>query len=254
MGSETGSYGSQPEGRYRHDAWRTLWREFQKPEWQSLDRLKSLSGLGKEEILRLPKNTVPARIFTGLLRAWQKDVRSHDIEGGSPINLSEVKTADDQKLNQGEVIMTGPRNYDTRVFDEMINPFNPEGEKIFPTEYAQLVNLAARKALAEGKINNPLDVVKLTILAAIQIPVSFVWDQTDLSIKQKKLPFSDEYVRGKRFENETSFLDEENVLFTIPLTEERIRDPGFVQAINFKVILRSKYLKDAARGAFRRFK
>lgn len=243
------------------EKFRTVIENFRSPSWEKLPRIKELSGMSEDEINNLPPNGFTSKSLTALLRAWQKDVRSEliqkvpDVQTTAEAKLvqlfQEVKHPDTEttkKMKEMDMIYTagGSYRYFDRMRDDMLNPFDPEGKKIYGTEYAQLVNLAARKAQGDGILSRR-EVFKLTLLACIQYPPGFKKNGEEAPSK--------EFLLGKRDANENTYLhDSESMLTTIPLTEERIRDKEFARAVKLRDIVETTRFKESVEETVKGFR
>lgn len=241
-------------------AFNTVAENFLDPEWEKLPRLKELSGLSPEEIEDLPSNSPTSKFLTAVMRGWQQDLRSREVEmSANPQTvegfqgvyeeiMSEPESEQARKLSAAvEKKVThvvhkpgeGEGYPSFRMLDEMVNPFDPEGPNVYGTEYAQLVNLAARKAQQEGILNRG-DVLRLTVLATLQYPPGYVE-------KGGERP-TDEFMSGIRTLDEKERLSEDGFLFRVPLTQERIRDPEFVERVTMRRLVSSKQFRKAVKS------
>jgi hypothetical protein len=230
-------------------------KEFLKPEWEYTPHIMKLSGLSKEEIDQLPKNDLATRFFTAILRATQIHSRSYaDRDATSWAKTTEgvqekieawreakgITETIQKKLGaiDSTPFVVKMRNGNSMPFDrirnDMQNPFNPESDLVYSTEYAQLVNLCARKSHLK-----PMDVLKTTVLAAIQVPYG-------LMRRESKRKPNEEILEGRRIPEENKSIHQNpSLIFGIPLTQERIRDPEFLQGLNWEYILNSPSLRYA---------
>src|SRR3989338_7688541 len=128
--------------------------------WERDSRIVALSGMSEEEISALPPNPLFSEAFSALVETYRKVFRtlSISLNPTAPITRQEfeaVQARSSVRLRH-------------RSLDDMINPFDPGGDGVFGSEYALLVNLAARRAKAKGFGLGGYDIFKLTLLAAIQ--------------------------------------------------------------------------------------
>ncbi len=247
----------------RKEAVKQFFVELFHSNWEHLPRLKELSGLGEEEINSLPSNKTFMRIVTSLMRVYQDKYRAYMLlkskapasreEATRIINnfLEDSRVSDNQKTEvittatekvvdaQGGVRYDGGRYFPKRFLDEMINPFNKE-ESVFATEYAQLVNLLARKLQSEGVLSS-FDVAKLTLFTSLQQPPG----RRINGLKYPEEIDSIQFLTGHRVNGESQLMNDKEFKYRVPITEERLRDRSFVRKIKFLEVIRDRSFKEA---------